>query len=258
MKLVFENESDFKKELIQGEVDKLNVDYPLEDNKFDFKINYIVENEEDFEVEFYFRNNTSTSLVLGKLPLHFIYNDAVIAIKVVEFKDEFGEIPAKSVKVCSFNIKKENVYYPHLMDKSMLALGVGLEFDVNEVISENIINMPEDLSYDQELYFKEKIKELPSLTSNSYNINTLTLASDTDKNVDIVLIVRNGYEHDIKVEKLPIQIMNDIDIPIYIGLFNPSEMIVNGRSSKLYLIKVKRQDLFKEYDDYSDFRVKIG
>lgn len=255
---MFENESDFKRELIQGEVDKLNEDYPLEDNKFDFRINFIVENKDDFEVEFYFRNNTAQSLIFGKLPLHFVYNGGVIAIKNVDFRKEFGEIPAKSVKACSFKIEKENVYYPHLMDESMLVLGVNLKFKVTEIVEDNIVNMPENLSYDQELYFNEKIKELPSLAKNSFNINTLTLAADIDKNVDIVLIVRNGYENDIKVEKLPIQILNEIDIPIYIGMFNPEDMIVEGNSSKLYLIKVKKGDLLKEYDDYSNFTVKIG
>lgn len=257
LKLVFGNESEFQREIMSEEVEQINKEFPLSNNNFDFKINYIVENEDDYEVEFYFRNNMKVDLTFGNVPLHFVYDDAVIAITVVDFKKEFGDIKSKSIKVCRFNIEKSKVYYPEHLYNSELKLGVNVEYKVEETIEEEIVNMPKDLPYDQKNYFESKIKSLPNLIKNTYDIRTLAISGDKDGNVDIVLLIRNGYNKEILIKEMPMALLNKEEIPIYFGTFKSDNISVQGEKSRIFLYKIPKAALIKSYDNYEGFTVKI-
>lgn len=247
--------SEFQIKLMEKEIEALNNEYSIDEGQLDFRKVYVIETDEGAEAQIYIRNNTDVKLRLEGLPVHLTHNNAVIGITCPDFK-ELSEIPPKSIAPFNVQFTHEELYYPELVSKADLKIGVDMK--IEETVSHKIENIPENLNYDQRTFIEDYVKKLNELRADTYDFNVVTLGKEEDRSLNIAILIRNGYENDIEVAAIPIVIYNGKNLPIYEGVFRGSRMIVKGQSAGLFNLKVPAEFIPSSEENYSEFRVEFG
>ena len=243
--------SGLQKETMENELIEIAEKHPIEENQFDFRLTYIVEEEDYYEVGFFIRNAVDLDLTFDVMPMHLVDGRTVIGIQMFDFKT-LGAIPGMSVMPYTIKFSKENVYYPEWLDKAELRLGVGVEFKVEYTAKTDVINLDEIADKKSRNFINEKIAQLPELRIDTFDYSCLTLANDEKGNVDAMILIRNGYDKDLVLEEMEFKIKDPKGIPIYHGGFKAPCEKLEARKAVLYSLRISNEELPLDYPDYSE------
>lgn len=241
--------------IMERELNELNEQFPLAQDQFDFKKVYSIKNDEGAEAYFYIRNNTEMNLNLEGLPIHMMKGDRLVAKANPDYK-ELGEIPSGYAAPFKIQFKTEDIYFPKYIAKGELV--VGGELIALETVNTEIENLSENMDYYQKEFMKNYLLNLKNLRKDSFDINTISLTEGENGELDIFILVRNGYSHGIEIATLPLKVFNGSNLMIYTGALEEANLKVKKQSSKLFTLALpKNQLLVKEGDNYEEFRVEF-
>lgn len=249
------NITEMQLSIMEKELNELNEQFPLSEDQFDFKKVYSIKNDEGAEAYFYIRNNTSMNLNLEGLPIHMMKGDRLVARVNPDFK-ELGEIPSGYAAPFKVQFKAADIAFPKYIAKGELVIGG--ELIAVKTVNTEIENLPENMDYYQKEFITNYFSNLKNLRKDSFDINTISLTEGENGDLDVCILVRNGYSHGIEVATLPLKVFNEYNLMIYTGAFEGTTLKVKKQSSKIFTLSLpKDQLLVKEGDNYEGFRVEF-
>jgi hypothetical protein len=252
------NFSDFRIGLMEDELKCINAKYPIEDGNLDMKISYVSEIDEGLEIGIYIRNNTSRTINFDIIPLELTNGKDVVAYKVFDLSG-VGNIPRNSVVFNTIQFEKKDINSDKFDPNAELSIGFAGEvnYKAETTLKVDIDNVPKDFKYQHRKHLENFINSLPRLISNSVSIHAYAVDYDEDQNLDIVVLIRNGYDREIEILTIPISIYDTNDILIYAGLYKVKEMKIREKTAKIFMIKIDENYLPIKDADLSTFRVEF-
>lgn len=252
-----EGVSPLKTQVYEEELREINEKFPMEENQINIKATYIAPNDHSIEVGFFLRNTLNNNISLENLNLCLKNNSGEIVLSQIFNMKSMGEIPANSGIPMTVSFNK------------------GLEFDFNEAenysihfanasemrsffsVNAEIENLPNNLSYDAEREILDFSENLQTLRANEISISVFKLTDSIQGGIDITLLLRNGYEKEIKLEELPLTILNFNNTIIGRQVFKKEEglSVISPRKSKLIKLHFEASKLYTNIYDLS--RCKI-
>jgi len=233
-----QNVSPLKERILQEELDNINEIKPLGENQINLATTYILKKENELELGIFIRNTMKSALSLEIIDLAVQGSKGDIIATVQCNLKELGAMPSctGTPYTIRFSLNKGAIYNK---DEEYKVIFVnGDELKGFRSVETEIENMPIDISFEEEEALISFTKNLATLKKDEVNISIFRSIKTDNGGIDITLLIRNGYNRDIKLEKLPITIVNYNNYPICKHVFNDDNGLVSISSLKAKLIKL--------------------
>jgi len=246
--------SPLRTRVFEDELNNINKENPLEENQVNLATTYFLNNGNELEVGFFIRNTMKSALSLEVINLAVQSSKGDIIATLQCNLKEIGTMPSCTGTPYSlkFTLNEGAMYNKDEEYEITFVNFDGLK-GFSSVETE-IENMPINMSFEEEEALLNFEKNLATLKKDEINISIFRSIKTDNGGIDITLLIRNGY---IKLERLPITIMNYNNYPICKHVFNNSNGLVSISSLKAKLIKLSI-DPSKVYNTVFDLdRCKI-
>ena len=247
--------SDFMLEMITEEVEEINNSLQIEEGEIEIKTNYVHELEDKLEVCIYLLNNTTQKINFERLDLSLVKNSVELTSQAFTSK-EFGEIPPKSIKYCVLYFEKANITEPEF-EGIMVLVKNDTQINAKATIYVDLVNLPNTINKKDVKEINKYIESLPYLGVNTIDINVFSLFYDQDNNLSMILIIRNGYEDDVKLAAIPVKVYDSMDNLVYSGEFSPVDFSIKSNTAIISNFIVREKDIFIRNADFSKYRVEF-
>ncbi|HAR84743.1 MAG TPA: hypothetical protein DCR69_03350 [Clostridium sp.] len=249
--------SSLKEKIFQEELNNINQTKPLEENQINLAATYFLCKDNELEVGLFIRNTLKSPLSLKGINLAVQSSKGDIIATLQCNLKEIGIMPSCTGTPYSlkFTLSEGAIY-----NKDEEYEITFVNFDVLKGFSSvetEIENMPINMSFEEEEALLNFEKNLATLKKDEINISIFRSIKIDNGGIDITLLIRNGYNRDIKLERLPITIMNYNNYPICKHVFHDSNGLVNISAQRAKLLKLSI-DKSKLYNTVFDLdRCKI-
>jgi SLAP domain-containing protein len=252
-----EGVSFLKKKIFQEELDRINKQFPLQENQININKTYMVDRENALEVGFFIRSTVKKDICIGEadLGIENINKEIVISQKF-NFK-ELGVIPS----YCGIPVAVH--FNKHGNDKFYNVEGYSLKFvnldSLQSFLSVNseIENLSANLSFEEEKEILDYVHKLEVLKKNEISLSVFKLTKNESGGIAIEVLVRNGYENEAKLEKIPISIFNENNVIIARSVFENPDGIVKVSPYKSKLVKFVFESSNIYISDYELSKCKV-
>ena len=237
--------SDFQKEFLSEELARLPA---LEDGQVSINGIYAFDMGDKIEVSAYLRNGLSKQINFDKVPLVIINkNGDVLAKQTMDMKD-FGLLPPFSARPYKIYFDKVNVFVDTIpMDDWKIQFEKSISA-INTVQVE-LEGMPENMDPDSKNNITKFLNKLPLLKSGDVNIEIYETEKCMDNSISIVVLISNGCDKIINLEKLPILVEDLQGQLIAKGIFDTKDVTVNPHKAKIYEFIITEDYIVnKDYD----------
>lgn len=231
--------SSLKARVLSEELENINKKNPPKEESVSIATTYSLIRNDNIEVGFFIRNTFSKNISLEYVRLGLQNSeDKIIYNQIVNFKD-IGIIPPYSAipSTIKFQLleeikkqKLENLKLVFLSTKELNAFK-SVETDLEEVSL--------DLSFEEEKELREFKNNLDMLQKDTLSTALFKADKLDDGGVELSILFRNGFDSEIKIEKLPITIENFNGISICKYVFQDTNSIVKVGPAKAKLVKLK-------------------
>ncbi|OPJ65084.1 SLAP domain-containing protein [Clostridium oryzae] len=248
--------SSFRMGLMEEEVKEINEKFPLEENSVNIQLAYANETDEGLEVSFYIRSTMKNNINFEIIPLELIKDGQVVGSQVFNLS-AIGNVPAYSAVPYTVEFDKKSLKTDDFSDLKVV-FSQANALKALKTLDLDISNIPEQLQYKYKKQLEEYSKSLPRVRKDSIDLHVYTVSFDEDKNLDVVMLIRNGYDKEIKIEKFPITIYDKNNTVIYTGEYYSEEgIVISASTSKLITITFDEVFLLNNEGDLSEFRVEF-
>ena len=220
--------SDVQKEILNDEVAQLS---PIKENDINISTVYVFENKSDIEAKVYFRNGLSKKINFEYVPLVMVNSkDEIIAKKIFNLK-EVGNLPPDSARPWKLFFDKSEVnmnkFSPEdckvIFDTGLKAVKYApITLDESSVGEKKYVSM-----------FQDFMKTLPGVEKGSISISKFKIALQEQGKIIVTLIVRNGCNKSINIEKLPITIKDEKGNIVASGIFETTGLKVGPMKARV-------------------------
>lgn len=229
--------SELRRNIYEEELKEINSKFPLKENNIDIRQNYFIRNDNTIEVGFFIRNALKSSVSFEKTPLILQDKDGnKILAETFDFKGH-GVIPGLSAKpfVVKFEINdsiniNDGEEYTIKFDEANI-------FNAFSSVKTEIENIPLDISFDEEQGIRDFANNLETLKKDQIDISLYKLSYTKIKGIECSVVIRNGYDRDINIEKLPIRVLNEDGEVVARRLFESTENSLKLSAKKSIFIK---------------------
>lgn len=236
--------SEFQKECLNDEISSLP---PIKEGEINISTDYIFDMGDKYEASIFIRNGLPKPINFEQVPLLIENsNGEAIASKIFNLR-EVGEIPPRAVRPWKIYFEKDIV---EIKDNKLSELKV--IFDTNIQASETLKfqfeDFPKEIEGENRRRYEKFLAELPLLRRGQVSISTYNLYLNENGGLSVVLVIRNGSESQIKLEKLPITVKDSRDIEIAKGVFELNEdgIVVSPNKAKLYSFVFPKENILQD------------
>jgi SLAP domain-containing protein len=220
--------SDVQKEILNDEVAQLS---PIKENDINISTVYVFENKDNIEAKVYFRNGLSRKINFEYLPLIMVNSkDEIIAKKTFNLK-EMGDFPPDSARPWKLFFDKSEVNMNKFSPEDCKVI-----FDTGlKAVKYAPITLDED-SVGEKKYvsmFQDFMKTLPGVKRDNISISKFKIALQEQGKIIVTLIVRNGCNKSINIEKLPITIKDEKGTIVASGIFETNGLKVEPMKARV-------------------------
>ena len=237
--------SDFQKEFLNEELAQLP---PLEDGQVSINGIYTFDMGDKIEVNVYLRNGLTNQINFDKVPLVIVNKNGDILAKQTMHMQGFGILPSYSARAHKFYFDKENVFVDTIpmddwkiqFENSVSAINtIKIEFE----------DMPENMDHDLKNNFIQFLDMLPYIKAGDVNVEVFKTEKRMDNSISIVVLIRNGCDKVINLEKLPILVEDLQGEIVASGIFETQNVNVNPHKAKIYELVITDDNIVnKDYD----------
>lgn len=243
--------SDLHKDMIKEELSNLP---PLKIGDVSINGIYTYDMGDKLEVSVYVRNGFSKQISLDIMPLVITNKKGdVLAKQTVDMKD-LGIIPSMGGRPYKVYFDKKNIFVEKIQeDDWSIKFEKGIK--ALKTVNVKLEELPKNLSFEMREYIMNHIKRLSLVKEGDISLSTVKLSKNTDDSISIILMVRNGTDKRIKIEKLPISIKDNENNFVGGGLFNIDNIEVNPNKAKVYDFVLKPEKIVNKDADLSKCKV---
>lgn len=221
--------SSLKKRLWEEDLNKINSKFPLKDNVLNIIDNYMINKENKLEVGVFIRNTFAESITLEQLTVLLKdQEESIISTNKINFKKMV--IPSMcgvpftiTFDLPNYFIYDENRrYVVSFLGESLEAFsGVHTRLDVSQL----------EIPFDEEKQLQEYIENLSTLHKDQIALD-LFKATKSDIGVTLKILIRNGYNKEVSIDRLPVTIENFNEIPVCKCVFGSKNGIIKVEPGK--------------------------
>lgn len=225
--------SELQKEYMEEELADLT---PVKEGDVNISGSYLYDDGQQLEVKFFIRNGLNTTINFEYISLMLINSkDEVLAYQEFDLI-EMGDIPPFSARPWKVYFDKKNVKVETIPNDDWKIV-----FDDRLKALENINaeyeNLPDSVEDKHKEAMQKFLSELPALKERELNLSTYFVGLDENGNILITLVLRNGINQTVKLDKLPVTVKDnkgriavsavfDADIEIASGKANISNFLI--------------------------------
>jgi len=221
--------SDVQKEILEEEIAELP---SIQEGQLNVAGIYAYDLGEKIEVKAYIRNGLSNKVNFGYIPF-FILNskEETLAYQVFNL-ESLGDIPPHSARPVKLYFQKKNVNVNEIpIDDWKIAFDTKLQ--VARRVNTEYENLPRDIELEDKLVFDNFLKELPDLKEGEFSVSTFSVGVQKSGNILVTLVMRNGTNKPIKLDKIPLAVKDANGTVVKSQLFELNSFSVSPFKAKV-------------------------
>lgn len=233
--------SNIQKEFLEDEIKDIE---PIKEHDINIYTSYVFDMGEEIEVKVFFRNGFSSSINFEMMPL-LLLDEAgeVVAEQSFNLRD-LEEIPSHSIRPYKLFFNKSNINVCKNIGKGWK---VAFNSDIKVVKTVNVEyeNMPENLEIDAKIFFNKYLLSLPLIEKEQIEIRRYMVILQEENKIKLTILIRNGLNKKIKVEKIPLTIFDANEKEICSIILGVEDLEVNPLKAQLcnFLVDLSDKDL---------------
>lgn len=236
--------SKFQKECLIEEIQSLP---PIKEGDVNISTDFMFDIGDKYEVSIFIRNGLQKKINFENVPFLIIDKDnEVLGNKTFNLK-EVGDIPPCSVRPWKIYFSKEEI---NLDGKDLKELKVVFDNNIKaeKTVKVEFQDFPEEMAKPFRDKYEKFLEELPLLRVGQVTITTYNVILNENGELSVVIIIRNGSDKQIKLERLPITVKDSRDIEVAKGVFElkDQEITVNPSKAGLYNFIVPKENIIQE------------
>ncbi|MBW9159106.1 SLAP domain-containing protein [Clostridium tagluense] len=243
--------SDFQKDFLSEELAGMP---PLEDGQVSINGVYTFDMGDKIEVSVYLRNGLANQINFHKVPLVIINQKGEVLAKQIMDMHDFGILPSFSARPYKVYFDKVNVFVDTIpmddwkiqFEKSVSAI---------KTVKVELDEMPKNIDRDLKNSFIKFLNKLPLIRSGDVNIEVFKTLRCMDNSISIVFLILNGYDKIVKLERLPILIVDEQGAVVAKGIFDIENINVNPHKAKIYDFTITEEYIVNKDYDISNCKV---
>ncbi|MBU3130328.1 SLAP domain-containing protein [Clostridium tagluense] len=243
--------SDFQKDFLSEELAGMP---PLEDGQVSINGVYTFDMGDKIEVSVYLRNGLANQINFHKVPLVIINQKGEVLAKQIMDMHDFGILPPFSARPYKVYFDKINVFVDTIpmddwkiqFEKSISAI---------KTVKVELDEMPKDMDRDLKNSFIKFLNKLPLIRSGDVNIEVFKTLRCMDNSISVVFLILNGYDKIVKLERLPILIVDEQGEVVAKGIFDIENINVNPHKAKIYDFTITEEYIVNKDYDISNCKV---
>ncbi|MBC2580183.1 SLAP domain-containing protein [Clostridium sp. DJ247] len=221
--------SDVQKAILIEEIEELP---QIQEGQINLAGIYAYDLGDKLEVKAYIRNGLSTGVKLETIPF-VIQNskEEILAYQIFSLED-LGEIPAHSARPIKVYFDKKNLRVDSIpADDWKIAFDARVK--AKRTINTQYENLPEGIEIDDKLVFDKFLNELPELKEGEFTISTFSVGIQKGGNILVTLVMRNGTEKPITIEKMPVTLKDANGTVVKAELFDLGKFSISPFMAKV-------------------------
>lgn len=216
--------SSIQEDLLKQELEEIEKKHPMEENQVTIDGTYLVEYKKHVEIGFFVRSTLSSKMNFENIPLIIVNSKGEVILKKVFNMIEFGTLEPMAARPWKIEVDKKDFIKPIRENDWKLQFDLSNNsFVALDTVDAKLENIPENLSYNDKKQLMDFYDLLPSLRTGNFEINIYKVGYNSNKDLCLTLIIRNGIAKAMMIEKLPISIMSKIGVPLVKTVFQPKE-----------------------------------
>ncbi|GCD12068.1 SLAP domain-containing protein [Clostridium tagluense] len=243
--------SDFQKDFLSEELAGMP---PLEDGQVSINGVYTFDMGDKIEVSVYLRNGLANQINFHKVPLVIINQKGEVLAKQIMDMHDFGILPPFSARPYKVYFDKINVFVDTIpmddwkiqFEKSISAI---------KTVKVELDEMPKNMDRDLKNSLIKFLNKLPLIRSGDVNIEVFKTLRCMDNSISVVFLILNGYDKIVKLERLPILIVDEQGEVVAKGIFDIENINVNPHKAKIYDFTITEEYIVNKDYDISNCKV---
>lgn len=215
--------SDVQKEILEEEIAELE---PIKENQINVSGVYAYDLGDKVEVKIYIRNGLSKNVSLEYVPFVITNSKGETLAYQIFNLESLGELPPRSARPVKLYFEKKNVRVENIpMDD--WKVGFDTRIDVKRRVRVEYENLPRDIEVEEKIVFDKFLKELPELNEGEFSVSTFSVGVQRNGNILVTLVMRNGTNKPIKLDKIPMTVKDANGTVVKSNLFELSDFEVS-------------------------------
>lgn len=243
--------SKFQKDCLIDEIESLP---PIKEGDVNISTDFIFDIGDKYEVSIFIRNGLQKPINFENVPFLIVDKDnQVLGSKIFNLR-EVGEIPPCSVRPWKIFFDKSEI---NLEEKNLKELKIVFDTRIKaeKTVKIQFENLPEGIQGEPRRKFEKFLENLPLLREGQVSMSTYDVTRNNDDSISTTIIIRNGSNNEIKVEKVPLTIIDANDNTVAAGLFYLDNVTISPRKAKVYNFSFSKEEIMIEDLDLSSWKV---
>lgn len=246
--------SDVQKEILEEEIAELP---QIVEGQLNVAGIYVYDLGEKLEVKAYIRNGLSEKVILRKVPFYISNSKDEILAQQMFNLESLGEIPPHSARPVKLFFEKKNVKVDKIpMDDWKVVFDARLR--ATKTVKTQYEDLPEGIDIGDKLVFDNFLNELPELNEGEVSISTFSIGIQKGGNIIVTLVVRNGNNQSINMEKIPVTLKDGSGTVVKSELFTLNNFKVDALKARICNLVFPTGVNVEEDIALKDWSVKFG
>ncbi|KKB41178.1 accessory Sec system S-layer assembly protein [Bacillus thermotolerans] len=206
-------------------------------------------------VSAFVRNSVSKEVKIGKVSLLVINEKDQMKARHNFDLSELGELPAKSSRPWTFVFPFSSIEKHVELSKENWT--IAFDLTTREHRLDLADSWQEALPEREKEKLEQVVKQLGSPGKDELNFTGLQAQISENGSLHVTLLIRNGYNRNINIEKLPLQVLDNKKEVVAEGQFNVGSLEVKANASKPWSFIFQKELLRKPAPDFSTWSVRV-
>ncbi|OZI10401.1 accessory Sec system S-layer assembly protein [Bacillaceae bacterium SAS-127] len=213
------------------------------------------EQPEGLAVSAFVRNSVDKELQLGEVRLLLLNEQQQVKAKHLFNMKEIGSLPARSSRPWTFMFPIETIASSIDLAKENWTLAFDLTSTKHEL--DLAPAWEEALPEAQKEQLRKVVAELGDPGKDELNFTGLQAKFTADGQFHVTLLMRNGYEKNLKIEQLPLQVLDHQKDVIAEGQFTFEDFEIKANTTKPWTVIFHKELVTKEQPDLTTWSVRV-
>lgn len=227
---------------------------PMEEDEFGFSGEEISEEKGTIHVSTFIRSRINEPYAPEEIILYLVNSDTeIVASKKLNVKELVGNIPAHSNMPWSFTFEpscRTGLAVPSEDWQLLCTIPEAHRLDLDPTWENS-------LPVEQKERLQGLFDKLTAMEDNNLNFTGISNRFEENGAFTVTAFVRNGYDQDVTISQLPLQIIDANDTVITQGLFELDNFVVKANTSKPWSFTFGEMMVERESIDLSKWRMVV-
>jgi accessory Sec system S-layer assembly protein len=201
------------------------------------------------------RNTVERDISLGDVPLLLLNEKNELKARDTFKLKELGSLPADSSRPWTFLFPSASLNNGVELRKENWSIAFDLTSRTHKLELDE--KWEKTLPEEQKENLKKIVKKLGDPAKNELNFTGLSATTLENGNLTISLLIRNGYDRNVNIEKLPLQLIDATGELVAQGQFNVGDFEVKANTTKPWTFVFPASLIQKDNPDFSKWSVRV-